>query len=138
MNFKALIAVAVLATLSACASIQSFFGSPAAAPVIAASVDIAIATAEQKGISAVQINTIAKAALAADAGTSTTLAAVSAIVTANVAKAGLPAGDVAAADILVAAVSAAIQAKVGTNTSLAAAQADAASVLKDVIAATGG
>lgn len=126
------------AGLTGCASVQSFLGSPTGTEVVAASVDIAVATAEAKGISAVQINTIAKAALAADSGTAATLAAVSGVVQSELAALKLPVADQAAADILVAALSAAIQAKVGTNTTLATAQADAAVVLAAVVAATGG
>jgi uncharacterized protein YceK len=135
---KNLLLAIPLVALAGCASVSSFFSSPTAAPIIVASVDIAVATAEQKGITAAQINTVAKAALAADTGVNGTLAAVSALVDADVAKLNIPAGDKAAADILIAALSGAVSAKVGTSTSLAAAQADAATVLQAVIAATGG
>ncbi len=133
---KALV-ILVAVSMTGCAAISNWFGSPSSAPYIQAAVDIAIATAEAKGISATQINTIAKAALAADSGTTTTLAAVAGLVDSQISKLHLPPGDQAAADILVTAISAAISAKVGTNTSVANAQAAAAVVLNDVIAATG-
>lgn len=130
-------ACAVMA-LCACASIQSFFGSPQSQPVIDAVVLVAVATAEQKGVPAAQINKVAKAALAADTGVSGTLAAVSTLVDQAISNSGLPAADLAAAKILEVALAAAITAKVGDNANLAAAQADVAVVLNSVIAASGG
>lgn len=127
-----------LPLLQGCAQVQSFLGSPTGVEVVTAAVDIAVATAEAKGISAVQINTIAKKAVAANSSTTATLAAVSAVVQSEVAALKLPAADQAAADILISALSAAIQAKVGTNATLATVQADAAVVLQAVVAATGG
>ena len=130
--------VALVALVAGCASIEKFIGTPTGQAVIFASVDVAVATAEQKGISAVKINTIAKAALAADTGVSGTLSAVSALVNAQVAKLNLPAGDQAAADILEAALGAVIQSKLQGNATLASSQAAVADVLNAVIVATGG
>lgn len=131
------IATALL-TIAACASVTSFFNSPTGATTIAAAVDVAVATAESKGVSAAEINKIAHAALAADSSTSATFATVAAAVNAAVAKANLPAGDQAAIEIVEVAVSAAIQQKLNGNPSIAAAQAAVADVLKPLIAATGG
>lgn len=122
----------LLQFLNGCATL----GSPQAAPYIQAAVDIAVATAEAKGIAAVQINIIAKAALAVDTGASGTLPAIATLVDAQIAKLKLPAADQAAANILMAALQAAITAKIGSNKNLAAAQAAVAVVLNDVIAAT--
>ena len=127
-----------LMALCACASIQSFLGSPAAQPVIDATVLVAVATAEAKGVPAAQINKVAKAALAADTGVSGTLAAVSALVDQAISNSGLPAADLAAAKILEVALAAAITAKIGDNAELATVQADVAVVLNSVIAASGG
>lgn len=124
--------------LCACASVQSFFGSPASQPVIDAVVLVAVATAESKGVPAAQINKVAKSALAADTGVTGTLAAVSALVDQAISNSGLPAADLAAAKILEVALAAAITAKVGDNANLAAVQADVAVVLNSVIAASGG
>ena len=123
-----------ISVLPSCSLLQS----PTAAPYVTATVDIAVATAEQKGVPAAKINSLAKLALAADAGTSATLATVSNVVNAQIARLNLPAADQAAADILEVALSAAIQAKVGSNASVAQAQAAIADVLKAVISATGG
>jgi hypothetical protein len=131
-------AVMILGLASACSTIEGLISSPTGATVVTAAADVAVATAESKGISAAQINAIAKTVLAADSGSSATLAALSALVTTQIAAAKLPPGDQAAADILVAALSASIQTKIAGNTSLAAAQAAVAEVLNDVILATGG
>jgi len=132
-----LTAVVVMA-LCACASVQSFFGSPQAQPIVDAVVLVAVATAEQKGVPAAQINKVAKAALLADTGVAGSLAAISALVDDAIAKSGLPAADLAAAKILEVALSAAITAKIGNNPDLAQAQAAVAVILNSVIVASGG
>ena len=124
--------------LHACSTLSGWFNSPQAQPVIVAAVDVAVATAEQKGVSATQINDIAKQALVADQSTSATLATVAAVVNAQLAKLNLPAGDLTAAQILEVALAAEIQARIGTNANLAAARAAVADVLNAVIEATGG
>ncbi len=129
-----LLALTILA--SACSTLSNFFGSPTGAAVIVAAVDVAVATAEQKGVSAAQINSIARAALAADSGTTATLATLAAVLNNQIAKLNLPAGDLAAAEVLEVALAAAITAKIGTNASVAAAQTQIAVVLQDVIAVT--
>lgn len=111
--------------------------APEAQPYIAAGVDVAVATAEAKGVSAAQINSIAKAALAADTGTAATLAAVGQVINAELVKLNLPAGDLAAAQILELSFQVAIQKQVGTDPTLALTQAAVADVLKAFIAATG-
>lgn len=133
-----MVCILVLPLLHGCAQLTAFEASPTGAATISASVDIAVATAEAKGISAVTINTIAHKALLADTSPTATVAAVTAIVQAEVVALKLPAADQAAADILLAALSAAVQAKVGTDATLAAAQTAASVVINDVIAATGG
>lgn len=127
-----------LMALCACASIQSFFGSPASQPIVDAVVLVAVATAEQKGVPAAQINKVAKAALVADTGVAGSLAAISALVDDAIAKSGLPAADLAAAKILEVALAAAITSKIGNNADLAAVQSDVAVILNSVIAASGG
>lgn len=124
--------------LSGCSTVESTLTSPKSAPYVQAAVDVAIATAESKGISAAQINTIAHQALIADQGAGATLAAVSSIVQAQIAKLRLTAADQAAADIVLAALSASIQTQLQANPTLAQAQTAAAVVINDVIAATGG
>lgn len=123
--------------LSGC-SVLSKLGMPAAQPYVTAAVDVAVATAEAKGIPAGQINSVCKVALAADSGTAATLATVAAAVNAELAKLNLPPGDLAAAQILEDALSVAIQAQVGANPNVATAQAAIADVLHAAIAATGG
>jgi uncharacterized protein YceK len=132
-----LVMLMLMTSMSGC-SILSQLTTPAAQPYVTAAVDIAVATAEQKGISATQINGIAKTALTADAGTSATLATVSIVVNAQLAKLNLPAGDLVAAQILEDALNVAIQAEVGSNPNIATAQAAIADVLTAAIVATGG
>lgn len=133
-----LMTACALMALCACASIQSFFGSPASQPIVDAVVLVAVATAEQKGVPAAQINKVAKAALVADTGVAGSLAAISALVDDAIAKSGLPAADLAAAKILEVALAAAITSKIGNNADLAAVQSDVAVILNSVIAASGG
>lgn len=135
---KVLPLVAVMIAMSGCATVEGFFSSPTGEAVAIVAVDVAVATAEAKGVPASQINKIAKAALAADTGVSGTLAALSSLVDQQIAAAGLPAADLAAAKILEVAISASITAKVGNNADLAAAQAAVATVLQEAIAASGG
>lgn len=137
-EFKYLAAIVILSGLAACASVSSFFSSTDGQAVVQASVLVAVATAEAKGVPAAEINKVAVAALAADTGVSGTLAAVSGLVDQAIAASTLPAADLAAAKILEVAIAAAIAAKVGNNADLAAAQADVAVVLNAVIAASGG
>lgn len=132
------IMVMVSPVLTACATVQGFFALPAAPVVITVGVDVAVAAAEQNGVKASDINRIAKIALAANASTSATLGAVSAVVNTEIAQLNLPPLDVAAANALELVISQAIQAKVGNNPDLVTAQADVAQVLQAVITATGG
>lgn len=133
-----LVALLGSANLTACSTVESTLTSPKSAPYVQAAVVVAVSTAESKGISASTINTIAHQALIADQGAGATLAAVSSVVQAQVAKLRLTAADQAAADIVLAALSASIQTQLQANPTLAQAQTAAAVVINDVIAATGG
>lgn len=133
------LALAGCAFLPGCATvakINAALTSPAAQPYIEAAMDVAVATAESKGVTAAQINSIATAALAADKSTAATLATVSGVVNSGLAKLNLPAGDMAAVAILEIAIDAAIDQKVGANPTVAQTQAAAATVLQALIAAT--
>lgn len=133
-----LIAISILAVSMGACSLLTKLTSPAAAPVVDAAVLVAVATAEAKGVTAAQINSVAKQALAADTGVTGTLAAVSTLVNVQIAKLSLPAADMAAIQIVEVALEAEITAKIGANANLATAQAAVAEVLNDVIAVTGG
>jgi hypothetical protein len=135
------LAAAVSVSLSACATLakaDSVVSSPEAQPFVQAAALVAVTTAESKGISAAQINSIAKQALAADSGATATLAELAALVNAQLVELKLPAGDIQAAAIVEAGLAAAINAQVGNNPTLAATQAAVADVLQAIIAATGG
>lgn len=126
----------ILLSLSACASLSNFLSSPTGQETIQAVVSIAVATAEQKGVPAAKINAIAKAGLAADTGTTATLATVNTIINSKLVS--LPALDQQAVMILETALDAAIAAKVQGNTSIAQAQASISQVLQAVVTASGG
>jgi hypothetical protein len=131
---KKLLAVLLIPVLiSGC-----FLTKPNAQPYVQAAVLIAVGTAEAKGISAVEINAIAKAALAADTGASATLATITNLINSQIGKLGLPPADMSAAEILEAALAAAIEAKINGNTTVAQTQAAIADVLNYAIADTGG
>lgn len=124
--------------LTACSTVQGFFASPYAPVVVTVGVDVAVATAEQHGVKASDINRIAKIALAANSSTSATLGVVAGVVNAEIGTLNLPPLDLAAAQALEAVVQGAVQAKLDGNPDLAASQADVAQVLQAVITATGG
>lgn len=130
-----LVAVSILA---GCASFSAKVTSPAAQPYVTAGAQVAVGIAEAQGVTAAQINSVAKQALAADSGSTATLATVAATVNVQLAKLKLTGPELLAAGALEAALGTAIQAQVGTNANVAAAQAAVADVLNAVIAATGG
>lgn len=134
----ALLVACMLFGLPGCDTVKGFLASPVAPVVLTVGVDVAVAAAEQHGVQATDINRIAKIALAADAGTTATLSAVSTVVNQEISKLNLPPLDLAAASALEALVSATVQQKLAGNADLATAQAGVSQVLWAVIAATGG
>lgn len=134
----AAISITVMFGLAACSTVSGWFSSPSGTVITAAAVDVAVAAAESKGVTAVVINRIAKAALAADAGTPATVAAVSTAINGAITKANLPAADLAAINLIEVALTSAIQAKIGENPAVATVQTDVATVLGYVISSTGG
>jgi hypothetical protein len=135
----ALLALAFIVAGSGCATVakvDAAITSPAAQPYIEAAVDAAVATAEVKGVTALQINNAAKAALAADKGVAVSLATISGSVNTQLAKLKLPQKDQAAVAILEVAIDAAIDAKIGANPTIAKSQAAVADVLQALITAT--
>lgn len=122
----------VLAVLPGCATLTS----AKAQPYITITADVAVGIAESKGVTAAQINTVASAALAADSGVSASLSAIDTVIATQLAKLKLNAAEQSAATILVSSLTAAVQAQVGANASVAQAQAAIADVLQAIIAAT--
>lgn len=139
---KALIPLMLLLPLlHGCATFQKLttaISSPAAQPFIQAGAQVAVTTAEARGISSAQIIGIAQKALQADSGTAATLATVGAAINAELTKLNLPAGDIAAASILEASFSLYIQQQLGNNATVAQTQAAVADVLNAIITAAGG
>jgi len=133
-----LVGVLSAGTLHGCATPPAGASLAQAAPFVEAAVDVAVATAESKGLQPAQINAIAKLALAADEGSTASLSAIAVVVNAELSKLALPPGDVAAALILEDALRVAITARLANDPSAAQVQAAAALVIQDVINATGG
>lgn len=137
--------VAPMALLGGCAQFTAFtqkaataVTSPQAQPFVQAGALAAVAAAEQHGISAQQINSVAKQALAADQGAGASLAAVKAVLDRELVKLNLPAGDVLAIVIVESEFNAYVQAQIGHDPTLAKAQAAAADIFQAVIDSTGG
>lgn len=131
---KAMVCLALCGALTDCATLNA----PSAQAYVQAAVDIAVGSAELKGITAAQINKVCKIVLAADTGVTTTLATLTQLLNAQVLKLNLPAADMLAATILEVALDAAIQAKLQGNSTVAQAQATIAEVMQYAIAASGG
>lgn len=145
-------AVAVLAILAGAglngcttaqnAQVQAVVTSPAAQVLVTAAVDAAVATAESKGITAAQINGVAKVALTAAGSTGATVATVAAAANAQLGKLNLPPGDLAAAQLLESLIGVEIQARLSADpqaaANVASASTDVSFVLNAVVAATGG
>lgn len=128
--------VSTVATLSACSTLAKLV-TPGAQPFVAAAADVAVATAVSKGISAKQIKSIAQEVLAVDQGEAVTLTSIQAFVNTKIAGLNLPAGDVAASQILLAALSEAVQQEISSAQGkiTPTTQAAIAEVLNDVIVA---
>jgi hypothetical protein len=135
--FVGAVAAGLLFGLHGCASVQSFVGSPTGQTVVVAGVQVGVTTAEQKGVTAAQINSVAKAVLAADTGVSATVTTLTAAVNSAAQKAGVPPGDIVAFQVLETAFDAYLVAKYGNNPTVANVQADVALFCNAVIADTG-
>lgn len=140
---KIIIALVATLALSGCSTLSKLT-TPTAQPYIQAAVAVAVAvavgtdSASQKA-KALQIKGIAQQLLAVDQGATVPLTQLEAIVDAKIALLNLPASDVLAAQILMAAVSSAVQLEIQSVTSGAVTpttQAAVAAVLNDVITAT--
>jgi hypothetical protein len=133
-----LIALPVMFSLHGCATIQSWLGSPTGEAVVIAGVQVAVTTAEQKGISAAQINSIARTVFVDTQGVAISLSALTAAANAELIKLKLPPNDVAAFQVLEVAFDAYLVSKYGSNETVQNVQADLALFLNQVIADTGG
>lgn len=119
--------------LTGCAAVQAFLASPLGADAESGIVDLLVQTAEKKGLSAAQINSVANACLTVTYS-ATPLTSVTQVVQSKIAT--LPQLDQSAATVFAGALDTAIQAAVANNPSVQTAQADIGQILKDVIAAT--
>ncbi len=129
--------------LSGCATIGKIF-TPTAAPYVQVAVDVAVATAvgtdsTTQAAKATRIKVIAQQLLAADSSSTATLSAIEAVLNAKLVSLNLPAGDLAAAELLTNTLAAVVQAQLAnpdTAAKLGTAQVQIAVVLNDVITAT--
>jgi hypothetical protein len=136
-------AAACIVALSGCAFVSKL-STPAAAPFVQVAVDAAVAGAVGTNpaiakVKAARIKAIAQQALAADSGTTATLAAVEGVVNAQLVKLNLPPADLAAAQLLTATLTAVIQQQLSSPSAgavTAQTQVAIAQVLQDVILAT--
>ena len=131
-----LLALPVTIALSGCATISGWFSNTTTAQYIQDAVDVSVLVASTQGVSAAELNTIAKAVLAADNGAVSTLAELQTLLDKEIAKLNLPTADQAAINILVAALSGALASEIGSNTTVQQAQVIIADVLNDIITAT--
>lgn len=139
LHWLTVITALVLASqMVGCASTQAALSSPAGQAAVVAGVQVAVTTAEQHGVTAAQINSVAKQILADTSGVSTSLASLSALLNAELMKLKVPAGDVQAFQGLEIAFDAYIAAKYGASPTIAQVQQDLATWLNLAIADTGG
>lgn len=125
-----------LALLHGCASTSALVTAPASQSYVTDAANTAVLIAESQGITAAQINAVAVKALAADSGTSATLASVSAVLNAQLAKLNLSPIEALAVSALESGLTAGINAQLSNNPTVTQAQAAIADVLNAVIKAT--
>lgn len=129
--------------LSGCATLGKIF-TPTAAPYVQVAVDVAVAAAvgtdsTTQVAKATRIKVIAQQLLAADSSSTATLSAIEVVLNAKLVSLNLPAGDLAAAELLTNTLAAVVQAQLSnpdTAAKLGTAQVQIALVLNDVITAT--
>lgn len=141
LGLAGLLSATTAGLLTGCATVakvDAAVTSPAAQPTITLVAEGAVLAAEAKGVSAAQINVIAKAALAADSGVTASLGAVDTAVNAAAEKANLPTQYWPLIQLFENAVTETVASKVGNNATVAATQAAVADVLNAIIAASGG
>lgn len=132
---KIFAACLIAVALTGCASVQSFFTSPTGQTVLATAIPVAVQVAEGQGVPASEIKTICADALAADAGTSVTLATLTTEMNTTLTK--LNPADKAAISIVEVALNSAINAKLAGNATVANIQAAASQVFTACVAAAG-
>ena len=140
---KLLIATLAALSLCGCATLSKIT-TPTAQPFVQAAVAVAVATAVGTNVAsqkakALQIKGIAQQLLAVDEGATVPLTQLESLVNAKILAMKLPQGDVLAAELLTAALTAAVQAEITGATNGAVSpttQAAVATILNDVITAT--
>ncbi len=133
-----LVLAATLPYLHGCASTQAWLGTPTGEAVTIAGVQVAVTTAEQKGVSAAQINSVAKSIIADVQMSTVTLATMTATLNAELIKLKVPAGDVAAFQGLELAFDAYLVGKYGNNPTVQNLSADIILFCQQAVIDTGG
>lgn len=129
---------AAMSVLGGCTALTTDLNTPIGQATLQAIAQAAVTTAEQKGVSAAEIQKIAQAGLAADASASTTLTSVEGALNAEFQAFGLPAGDVAALQIIEAALDAAAATQLSGNATYQNVQVTLSAILNAVLVAAGG
>jgi hypothetical protein len=133
-----LLLVATLPFLHGCTTLTADMSTPVGQATTAAIAQVAVTTAETKGVTAAELQKLASAGLAADASATTTLLSVEGALNAAFTKMGLPSGDAAALQILEVALDGAAAASVGSNKTYQNAQVEISDLLTAVLVAAGG
>lgn len=133
-----LLLVASVPFLHGCATLTADMSTPTGQAVVAATAQVAVTTAEAKGVTAAQLQKLALAGLADNVTATTTLLSVEGALNAEFTKLGLPSGDVAALQILEVALDGAAAVSIGNNKSYQNAQVDIKALLTAVLVAAGG
>jgi hypothetical protein len=130
--------LSLVLVLTGCATLAKVF-NPTAQPFVQAAVDVAVATAVQKGIAAAKIKSLAQQVLAADTGTQVALSTIETIINAKLVALNLPPADLAAGEILTSTLTGLLQMELtGTAASAVTAQTQVyvADICNDLITAT--
>jgi hypothetical protein len=130
--------LAIALGLAGCASLEAGVNSPVGQAAVTAGVQVAVTTAEQHGVSAVQINSVSKAILADTQGVSSTLSGLTQVLDRELVKLKVPQADIQAFQGLEIAFDVYLSAKYGANPTIAEVQQDLGAWLNLAIADTGG
>jgi hypothetical protein len=133
---RKLLLVPAILLFSGCSTVSGWFSNPTTAQYIQDAVNVAVLVASTQGVSAAELNGVARAALAADNGAVSTMAELQVLLDKEIAKLHLASADNAAISILIAALSGALVTAVGANTTVQQGQVIVADVLNDIILAT--
>ena len=136
-KFKCAVIVAAIVVMSGCTTLGKVF-TPPYTPIVQAAVDVAVATAVQKGVSAIGIKQVALQLQAINNNSTTALATVEAALNVKIASLHLPPADEAGVAILTQTLEQLLNQKIAASGGAinGTTQVDIAEILTDVINAT--